>query len=428
MTVDRRGHRRLGGPVGFATVILATAMLPVPTLVPAAMLHAQTASSPPVNDERTDDERGNMLLSSGQEMRLTLGGYLQVDGRWISGTAVRVPDGLLLRRARLVFDAAGANGWHMRLQPDFGQGRVQVQDAFVGFQRKGLVARAGRFRPTFGTERMQSSATLLAPERGLVNSLMPSRSFGAQVLLQHSAWRVAAGGFRTPIGSDLTAVDTDGDVAAVAGVGHDLLLRVAQVRERKGRYLEIQSGLLVGSERGTVDAPALSRVLSVAQQPILVFADDGTSAGTARAAGTRARYSAGGILGTPRTVMAIEGALLRQRVARGTQTITPNIGAATLRLGHVWNGVRANTQEITPRSARGALDLGVRGGALSAWGDGLDAVLGRRSSRRAHTAGVAVSWLPTRLTRLSVSYDHTSRSEAAMPREHALAVRWQQGF
>jgi hypothetical protein len=126
--------------------------------------------------------------------------------------------------------------------------------------------------------------------------------------------------------------------------------------------------------------------------------------------------------------MAIEGALMRQRVARGTQTITPNIGAATLRLGHVWNGVRANTQEITPRSARGALDLGVRGGALSAWGDGLDAVLGRRSSRRAHTAGVAVSWLPTRLTRLSVSYDHTSRSEAAMPREHALAVRWQQGF
>jgi hypothetical protein len=81
-------------------------------------------------------------------------------------TSTRAPDGLLLRRARLVFDAARADGWRLHLQPDFGQGRVQVQDAFVGYQRPGLTARAGRCRPAFGTVRMQSSATLLSPERG----------------------------------------------------------------------------------------------------------------------------------------------------------------------------------------------------------------------------------------------------------------------
>jgi phosphate-selective porin OprO/OprP len=393
-------------------------------VVPVMWLGAQTAPPP----GRADDERGSMVLAAGQEMRLSLGGYLQVDGRWVSGTSTRSPDGLLLRRARLVFDAARADGWHMRLQPDFGQGRVQVQDAFVGYQRSGLTARAGRFRPAFGTERMQSSATLLAPERGLVNSLMPSRSFGAQLLLERGVWRIAAGGFRTPIGSDVTAVDTDGDVNAVAGTGHDLLLRVAQVHERNGRYLEVQSGVLVGSEQGTVEAPALSRVLSVAQQPILAYLDDGTLEGTARAAGARARYSAGTLMGTPRTVFALEGAMMQQRVARAGQTITPVFGAATVRFAHVWNGVRAPTQEITPRDARGALDVGVRAGTVNAWGEGLDAILSRRSATHAHSVGVAVSWLPTRLTRMSAAYDFTARTGVVSPREHALVVRWQQGF
>lgn len=362
------------------------------------------------------------------ETRVNISGYAQVDGRWVSGNTTSAQDGLLLRRARLMFDAARADGWHLRLQPDFGQGRVQVQDAFVGYQRAGLSVRAGRFRPAFGTERMQSSATLLAPERGLVNSLMPSRSFGAQAQLAHGNWRIAAGGFRTPIGSDMTSVDTDGDVNAVAGTGHDLLLRVATVRTRLGRYLELQSGLLVGREQGTVEAPALPRVLSVAQQPILAFADDGTPAGTARAAGTRARYSAGALLGSPRTVLALEGALMRQRVARVGQVITPSFGAASVRLAHVWNGVRANSQEVTPRSARGALDVGVRAGTVSAWEDGLEAFLTRRSSTSAHAAGIAMSWVPTRLTRLSAAYDYTVRTAAAAPREHALMVRWQQGF
>jgi len=399
----------------------------------ASVLQAQPGAAPPApppalpSDTTADDERGTLLLSSGREMRLTLGGYLQVDGRWVSGSTAPSADGLLLRRARLVFDAARADGWHLRLQPDFGQGRVQVQDAFVGYQRTGLIVRAGRFRPAFGTERMQSSATLLAPERGLVNSLMPSRSFGAQLQLERGAWRIATGGFRTPIGSDVTAVDTDGDVSAVAGIGHDLLVRVAHVRERNGRYLEMQSGVLAGSERGTVEAPALARVLSVAQQPILVFADDGTANGTVRAAGARVRYSAGALLGTPRSVLAIEGALMRQRVARADQQITPVFGAAALRLAHVWNGVRAGTQEITPRDARGAVDMGVRAGTVSAWGEGLATALSRRSATHAHAVGAAVSWVPTRLTRFTAAYDLTIRT-GVRQREHALVARWQQGF
>lgn len=377
---------------------------------------------------RGSDERGALQLGGGDEVSLTLGGYLQVDGRWISGARLQQPDGLLLRRARLVFDAALADGWHVRLQPDFGQGRVLIQDAYVARERGTVLWRAGRFRPAFGTERMQSSSTLLAPERGIVNSLMPSRSFGAQVLASRGDWRLAAGGFRTPIGTDVTPVDTDGDVDAVAGTGHDLLLRLARLVRWKGGYAELQTGVLWGAERGTVEAPATSRLLSVAQQPIVSFRNDGTVDGTVRAAGTRTRASTGALVQTGSTLFSLEAALLSQRVAQGERTATPVFLAGAVRAARVWNGVRFGAQEIRPLSARGAVEVGARAGVVEAQGDALSGLLTRSSVTGASTAGVAVSWLPSALTRMTVGYDITVRRGSSAPHEHALLARWQQGF
>ena len=407
------------------TVAIALMLGGWPGYVGAQAPPGGTATAPSASD---GDERGALRLGGGGDMRLTLGGYAQADGRWISGASQRQPDGLLLRRARLVFDAAMPSGWHLRLQPDFGQGRVVVQDAFVGRERGAHILRVGRFRPAFGTERMQSSATLLSPERGLVNSLMPSRSFGAQWSVLRPAWRVDLGGFRTPIGSDASPVDTDGDVDAVAGTGHDVLVRVALLRQRNGRYAEWQAGALVGRERGTADGPGVGRILSVAQQPILSFRNDGTDVGTVRAAGLRQRYSTGMLAGSSRGMMAVEGGWLRQQVERGGVVRAPTIAGATLRLARVWGGVRRADQVITPRHARGAIDAGVRAGIVAAWGPDLSTFVTRASTARAVSGGAAISWLPTPLTRLTLAYDLTDRRRAAAPREHALQARWQQGF
>lgn len=386
---------------------------------------------------RGGDDRGTLRLGGGDDVSLTMGGYVQVDGRWISGTASRQPDGMLLRRARLVFDAALRDGWHLRLQPDFGQGRVLVQDAFVGRERRRVAIRAGRFRPAFGTERMQSSSTLLAPERGIVNSLMPSRSFGVQGSWSPGAWRLTAGGFRTPIGTDAASVDTDGDVNAVTGSGHDLLLRISHTHRGSLGYRELQASLLTGRERGSVESPALPRVLSVAQQPLLVFRDDGTAAGTTRAGGARTRVSAGLLFGSRRDVFALEGAGLRQRVGTDRSVATPVIGAVGLRAARVWRGERLPTQEIVPTSGQRAWDVGARAGFVSAWGRDLLPLLTNASATHAYTGGMAVSWLPTSLTRLTMAYDFTwrrarvplatSRPSSASP-EHAVLFRWQQGF
>jgi phosphate-selective porin OprO and OprP len=392
----------------------------------ATALAAQSAGSD--SSRIVETERSTLRLATDGDIALTLGGYLQVDGRVMAGTPAPPPDGLLLRRARLVFDARMPSGWHIRLQPDFGQSRVLVQDAYVGWDNARTTVRIGRFRPAYGVERFQSSSTLLHGERSLVNSLMPSRSFGAQASFRRRALTLVLGGFRTPIGAGQQVVDTDGDDQAVQGSGYDVLTRVAWAQRRGFRYAEMQLALLAGTERGDTDATGLTRLLTVGQQPLVAFRSDGTVAGTVVADGMRHRLSMGGVVGDVRTMLGLEGALFSQRAALADQRRTISSGAVALRAAHVRGGARRASQDVIPTAAHGALDVGLRVGVLGVWGDALDSILTRRSATRAINAGVAVAWIPTTLTRLSIAYDQTRVRGHSGVREHLVLLRVQQGF
>lgn len=403
--------RRKRAPFAIASLYLVS--------IAASPLHAQPT--------RSDDERGGVELALGDEIQLNLGGYLQVDGRWGSGPQSRAPDGLLLRRARLVFDASRADGWHIRLQPDFGQGRVLVQDAFVGWRGRGSAVRLGRFRPAYGTERMQSSSTLLFPERSIVNTLMPSRSMGAQVSHERGGFTLAIGGFRTPISSDVAVVDTDGDVRATTGTGHDLLTRLNWRRERAGRYADVQASLLAGAEEGTAENPAMARLLSVGQRPLAVFRSDDTEARTVIADGTRGRWSLGGVAGNTRVMLGLERAQQWQQVRLDEKGYRVHTAAWSLRSAMVFGGTRSASQEITPRHRRGAIDIGARAGHLRLRQPQNADLLVDESSLTARTAGVALGWIPTNSTRLSIALDFTSPTLGGGT-ERSAVLRWQQGF
>lgn len=410
-------------------LIIVTLGIAAASLTPS-LLAAQRGSSRAVEDSARvpSDERGGVQLNAAGDVALTLGGYLQVDGRWVSGALQSQPDGLLLRRARLIFDAAMPAGWHVRLQPDFGQGRVLVQDAFVGFQGKRVAARIGRFRPAYGVERFQSSATLLHAERSLVNSLMPSRSFGAQMALQRKELTLTIGAFRTPVGTDLQVVDTDGDVDARDGTGHDWLARAAWARQRGVRYASAQLGILAGRERGELEATGVARLLTVGQQPLLAFRSDGTASGTALADGARRRFSGGGLVGNAQTMLAFEGALFTQSARAGDERRELTASVLSGRAGHVIGGTRRTTQEVVPTSSRGAVDFGARIAALGVWGKDIERVITRRSVTHAASGGLAVGWIPTPHTRLSLAYEMTVVPPGQTVREHALLLRVQQGF
>lgn len=401
----------------------------VTMLLTVALLSARLSTPVHAQDEPQPKAEGSVVsFSTRNDVAVTLSGYVQVDGRWLSGATQRLPDGIVLRRARFIVDAELPDGWHLRLQPDFGQGRVLVQDAYVGLERGGATWRAGRFRPNYGLERMQSSSTLLFPERSVINSLVPSRSLGAQLRWNRGAWTITTGGFRTPIGTDAAAIDTDGDVEATIGSGHDLLLRAAWAWRRDARYIDAQASVLDGRERGSLESPAMARILTVGQQPIAAFRNDGTSTGTVTAAGMRRRASAGTVIGTGRTMLALEGAMLSQRGSLNGRDGTVTTMGYVLRTNRVWNGRQLPSQEIVPASPRGAFEVGLRAGVLGSWGDGAGALLSTRSERRVASAGVAMAWVPGALTRLSVAYDITVTDRLRQVREHALMLRVQQAF
>lgn len=385
------------------------------------------AAGAPDPHEGEEGARSGTDLSS---VTVRLGGYIQADGRWILGARAASADGLLLRRARLVVDAAMPSGWHLRLQPDFGQGRVQIQDAFVGRDVGPATVRVGRFRPAYGTERMQSSSTLLSPERGITNSLMPSRSFGAQLQVRHDALHLALGAYRTPVGTDAVAIDTDGDVEGGPGIGWDVGTRVAYHRRSGTQDLfELQGSVLAGREEGTPDAPALIRLSSPTQQPLLLFARDDAPT---LASGGRVRTAIGALWLRRGWLVSAEGAAWQQRVRRDVTTRVVGAQAASARAAYLFGGTRRRTLDVDPAPrGRGALELGVRAGTLSATGAHLREVVAPGSIGAASHGGVALSWIPTTLTRVTFAYDYTWGTALTGPsrlREHGLQMRWQQGF
>jgi hypothetical protein len=101
--------------------------------------------------------------------------------------------------------------------------------------------------------------------------------------------------------------------------------------------------------------------------------------------------------------------------------------ALSLRSAVVFNGARDVNQEITPRSVRGAIEVGARLGMLQFRHDPTIRVLTSGAVREAHTGGMAVSWIPTSSTRLSASVDVTAPSFGGR-HEQVAVVRWQQSF
>ncbi|MFN8878378.1 MAG: porin [Gemmatimonadota bacterium] len=390
----------------------------------AAPLAAAPLAAAPLAAQDTDDDR----VSSASGARLTIGGFLQADGRVVVGDDRA--SGPLLRRARLIFDATGERGFRLRLQPDFGQGRVLIQDAFIGWRGDGRDLRVGRFRPTFGGERTRGSATLLFPERGLVNTLMPARSTGAQATFGSARGGVVVGAFRTPLGDDARTVDTDGDLAIAPPPTTEGLLRLQGTigRTATPSGLAWHVAVLGGSAQGRrTDGTGPARLLTVGQRPIFAYATDGPD--PAVASGRRWRAAAGVEHVSRRDAWHVEAIGAEDGVRNAAfgqaSLLHGGFGAAWSR---VWRGTRAGDYTIVPADARGAIEAGLRGGGVWVDRDALGRFAAPGSSGRAIGLGAALSWLPAVTTRLALSYDVTIEDRGANRIEHAIILRVQQGF
>jgi phosphate-selective porin OprO/OprP len=153
-------------------------------------------------------------------------GTLHADNRLYSGDSVpETADTFILRRVRPTIEGTFGGIYDFRFMPDFASGRTAIVDAYIAARFKpGATLTVGKFKPSVGLERLQSSADLRFIERALPTLLVPNRDLGLQLSGEFSG-----GAFAYQVGyfngvtdgqsSDNLAtpdveVDTKGDYAA----------------------------------------------------------------------------------------------------------------------------------------------------------------------------------------------------------------------
>jgi phosphate-selective porin OprO/OprP len=127
------------------------------------------------------DAGGLTVRSPGGDYALSLGGDVQVDGRFILGDApASRPSTLDLRRVRPKLDVRLRGRHQVHLMANFASGRAVLQDAYVETRiTDDLSLWIGRFKMPVGLEFIQSPNNLLLAERGYPTRLVPLRDVAA---------------------------------------------------------------------------------------------------------------------------------------------------------------------------------------------------------------------------------------------------------
>jgi len=211
----------------------------------------------------TAGRQGFLIRSADGRFQLRLGGNVQADGRVYASDGVpSLGNTFLLRRVRPILEVTAYRVFEARVMPDFAEGRVQLQDAYVGARLlPGIQIRAGKFKGPVSLERLQSQTDLLFIERAFPSGIAPNRDLGVSL-----GGDLFAGRVRYDVGLFDGAVDggsTDGD----AGDNKDgeARLFVTPFARSGGLLAGLGFGVAgtLGEEHGSLTAPALAFVDSL---------------------------------------------------------------------------------------------------------------------------------------------------------------------
>jgi len=219
-------------------------------------------------------------------------GYVQADGRFYPSGALGTPSTtFLLRRVRPIFEATAFDRFQARIMPDFGEGKVVLQDAYVDAILKPLLkVRVGKFKSPFGLERLVSATEILFIERAAPTSLAPNRDVGIMLHGQSARERLSYGIAFVNGVADGGSGDVD------TRNGNDLVGRLF-VKPFGGsapaalRGLAVGGAIDAGRDTGTVADSGVSAYRTAGQQVFFKYRSDGTAAGTVTTDGDRLRTS-----------------------------------------------------------------------------------------------------------------------------------------
>ncbi|PAP78751.1 hypothetical protein BSZ37_11500 [Rubrivirga marina] len=388
------------------------------------------------------DEDGFQIQSPDESFTLRIRGDAQTDGRFFAGDAEELGvDQLYLRRARVNLQGTLGGRYDFKLMPNFGQGRVEIQDAYLDARfTPALAVQAGKFKVPLGLEWLRSPADLHLVELGLPSALVPRRDVGVMV---HG--RVAGGRLSYELGAFDGALDgqnADGD----ATDGKDVAARLFAQPFLSGggvlRGLGLGLAATWGEESGSLAAPAVASYRSVGGRMVDRLRTGTADSTTVVADGARVRYSPQGYLYSGPASLVAEVVVSTQAVRLGAASADLTAMAWQVVGGYVLTGERATYGRLRPAhpldgsGGFGAVEVSARYGELRYDDDAFPLFASpTANARRTQAWAVGLSWYPTANVRAMANYERTTfalpdaaGAAAALPSENLILTRFQIAF
>jgi phosphate-selective porin OprO and OprP len=134
-------------------------------------------------------DQGFSFSSPENAYKINFGGIIQGDGRFFtSGADKNVSSTFYLNRVRPILTGTLWKYYDFNITPDFGQGKVVLQDAFLNIKYfPEANFQAGKYKAPLDLERLQVDRDLEFSERSEIQNLVPNRDTGIQ-LRSDSLW------------------------------------------------------------------------------------------------------------------------------------------------------------------------------------------------------------------------------------------------
>lgn len=357
---------------------------------------------------------GFSISSPDKAFSLKVGGYVQADGKTFYDNTT-LNNFFIVRRARLTFDGKLGKYIEIRLSPEFGNGTVQLYDAYADLKYRPYAAlRGGKFKTPLGLEELQNDSELTFIERALPFDLVPNRDEGFQVFGDVASFFTYQ--FATMNGA-LDGTNIDGDT----NKGKDLIARVFLTPFSKHgpsalRGLGFGVASSTGRQNGTAQSPALPSFKTLGQNIFFSYAPG------AFASGRRLRY-------TPQLYYYSGPFGLMAEYVESGQTIAGTISNRTISrdiTNHAWQVAGSWVLTGEKKTYRGVIPSkgleGIKGSnGIGAWELAaritelnIDPTAFQvkfadptKSAQAARAWTVGLNWYLSRNARISMNYDQT---------------------
>jgi len=358
---------------------------------------------------------GISISSADGNNEIRFRGLIQADARfYLDRNGQGAVNTFELRRLRPYIEGRFAKHWEFRIMPDFGDGKVVLQDGYINTViYPYFKIELGKYKSPVGLERLEAAADLHFVERGLPTDIAPNRDLG---VMFHG--NVLDGVFQYQLGlfngePDGASADFDFNNAKdFEGRVFAQPFKKTSIDALKGLGFGVSG--TIGHQSGTVTDPQLPQYKSIGQQTFFKYLNDGTPTGTALPSGTRWRVS-------PQGYYYYKGFGLLGEFIKSSQEVTLN-GSSTSVGAKAWQvaatyviGADNSFGQIKPRKplgwtkgGTGAFEFGARYNELSidkkAFPTFADPT---KSASRARAWGVGFNWYINDNAKFMIDFDQT---------------------